>query len=68
MAGQKNREVIRWYFTLALIETFSALLWLLLIPAESPFGVNGVLTARRIVFIFPLLLFGMLFSLAGLVF
>ncbi len=62
MAGRKNWEVIRWYFTLALIETFSALLWLLLIPAELPSGANSVLTARRIVFVFPLLMFGMLFS------
>ena len=38
------------------------MLWLLLIPAESSSGVNGLLSARRVVFIFPLLLLGMLFT------
>lgn len=56
MGHLQHVKLIRWYFSLALIEGIGALLWLLLIPTESGRGSMLGLSFGRIILITPLIL------------
>jgi 4-amino-4-deoxy-L-arabinose transferase-like glycosyltransferase len=54
MLHSQSRNLIRWYFSLALIEGLAALLWLLLLPGEVKLGGVFSLSLGRLALMAPL--------------